>query len=96
MGSPHSASPKNKKSPAVGGARLDKRIGGQRAQTRESSDKPILNAFCRVAPSERFSVLAIWPACFFFRASAFNVRTFSGVHARRFVAFLAMQQTPCL
>jgi hypothetical protein len=65
-------------------------------QTRESSDKPILNAFCRVAPSERFSVLAIRAACVFFRASVFNVRTFSGVHARRFVAFLAIQQTPDL
>ena len=54
----------------------------------------MLNAFCRVAPSERFSVLAIRPACVFFRASAFNVRTCSGVHARRFVAFLAIKQTP--
>jgi hypothetical protein len=54
----------------------------------------MLSAFCRVAPSERFSVLAIRAACVFFRASAFNVRTFSGVHARRFVAFLAIKQTP--
>jgi hypothetical protein len=52
------------------------------------------NAFCRVAPSERFSVLAIRAACLFFRASAFNVRTCSRVHARRFVAFLAIKKTP--
>jgi hypothetical protein len=38
--------------------------------------------------------LAIRATCVFFRASAFNVRTFSGVHARRFVAFLAIKQTP--
>jgi hypothetical protein len=61
-----------------------------RTQTRESSDKPILNAFCRVAPSVRFSVLAIRAACVFFRASVFNVRTCSGVHSRRFVALLAI------
>ena len=36
------------------------------------------------------SVLAIRAACVFFRASVFNVRTFSGVHVRRFVAFLAI------
>jgi hypothetical protein len=65
-----------------------------RTQTRESRDKPILNAFCRVAPSERFSVLAIREAFFFWRAMVFKVRTCSGVHARRFVAFLAIKQTP--
>ena len=54
----------------------------------------MLNAFCRVAPSVRFSVLAIRAACVFFRASAFNVRTCSGVHSRRFVAFLAIQKAP--
>ena len=31
-------------------------------QARESSDNPRLNAFCRVAPSVRFSVLAILAA----------------------------------
>jgi hypothetical protein len=75
---------------------LDKTFDGQLTQARASSDNPILNAFCRVAPSLRFSVLAIWPACFFFRASAFNVRTCSGVHARRLVAFLAMPRLPIL
>ena len=46
--------------------------------------------------SERFSVLAIRAACVFFRASAFNVRRCSGVHARRFVAFLAIEKLPVL
>jgi hypothetical protein len=67
-----------------------------RTQTRESSDKPMLNAFCRVAPTVRFSVLAICAACVFFRARAFNVRTCSGVHSRRFVALLAIQILPIL
>jgi class 3 adenylate cyclase/tetratricopeptide (TPR) repeat protein len=44
-------------------------------QARESSDNPRLNAFCRVAPSVRFSVLAIFAAVVFFRASVFKVRT---------------------
>ena len=60
-------------------------------QARELSDKPILNAFCRVAPSVRFSVLAILAACVFFRASVFNVRTCAGVHSRRFDIFLAIK-----
>jgi hypothetical protein len=95
MGSPHSASPKSKKRPALGGARLDKQLPWTaRTQTRESSDKPILNAFCRVAPSERFSVLAIREAFLFWRAMVFKVRTCSGVHARRFVAVLVIKQTP--
>jgi hypothetical protein len=42
-------------------------------QARESSDNPILNAFCRVAPSVRFSDLAILLAGVFFRASDFKV-----------------------
>jgi hypothetical protein len=60
-------------------------------QARESRDNPILNAFCRVAPSVRFNVLAILAACFFFLASDFNVRTCSGVHPRRFDTFLAIK-----
>jgi hypothetical protein len=63
-------------------------------QARESRDNPILNAFCRVAPSVRFNVLAILAACFFLLASDFNVRTCSGVHPRRFDTFLAIQITP--
>ena len=95
-GSPHSASPNNQiKSPAQGEALSVKEISRSTpTQTRESSDTPMLSAFCRVAPSERFSVLAMRAACVFFRASAFKVRTCSGVHARRFVAFLAIKQTP--
>jgi hypothetical protein len=49
----------------------------------------MLNAFCRVAHSVRFNVRAILAARHFFFASAFNVRTCSDVHARRF-DFLAM------
>jgi hypothetical protein len=65
-----------------------------RTYARVSSDKPILNAFCRVAPSERFSVLAIRDARFLLRAIVFKVRTSSALHARRFVAFLAIEITP--
>ena len=65
-------------------------------QTRESSDNPILNAFCRVAPSLRFNALAILAAGFLFLASDFNVRTCSDVHARRFDTFLVIQITPGL
>ena len=44
-------------------------------QTRESSDNPILNAFCRVAPSVLFKLRAMTEARVFLRASDFNVRT---------------------
>lgn len=64
------------------------------SQARESSDNPKLNAFCRVAPSVRLSVFAILAACVFFFANTFKVRSCSGVHARRFDAFLAIQITP--
>ena len=63
-------------------------------QARELSDNPILNAFWRVAPSLRFNALAILAAGFLFLASDFNVRTCTGVHARRFDTFLAIQITP--
>ena len=66
------------------------------AQARESSDKPILNAFCRVAPSVRFSVLAMRDAVFFCWAIVLKVRTCSAVQARRFVAFLAIEYLPVL
>jgi hypothetical protein len=59
-------------------------------QALESSDKPMMNAFARVAPSLRFKVLAIRAACVLFRARDFKVLTCSGVHGRRFVAFLAI------
>src|SRR6516225_4148171 len=57
---------------------------------RESKDNPRLKAFCRVAPSVLFNARAIFPAGVFFRASAFNVRTCSDVHARRFPFLLAI------
>ena len=44
----------------------------------------MLNAFWRVAPSVRFSDLAIFPAGVFLRASDFNSRTWSAVQARLF------------
>jgi hypothetical protein len=44
----------------------------------------MLNAFCRVAPTVRLSVFAMFAACVFFLASVFKVRTCAGVHARRF------------
>ena len=53
-------------------------------QERESSESPMLNAFCRVAPSVRFKVRAMLATRVFFLASVFNVRTCSVVHARRF------------
>lgn len=59
-------------------------------QERESSDNPMLNAFCRVAPSDRLSFLAIVPAGVFLRAIDFNSRTSPAVHARRFFDLLAI------
>jgi hypothetical protein len=54
----------------------------------------MLNAFCRVAPSVRFSLSAIRDAPFFWRAIVLKVRTCSAVHARRFLAFFAIEQLP--
>jgi hypothetical protein len=59
-----------------------------RDYTRASRDTPMLKAFCRVAPSVRFSFLAILPAVVFFRASVFRVRTSSAVQERRFPFFM--------
>jgi hypothetical protein len=47
----------------------------------------MLNAFCRVAPSVRFSTLAIFFAGAFLRAADFNVRTSAVVQERRFFPF---------
>src|ERR1700730_7614747 len=58
------------------------------SQARESSDKPMLNAFCLVAPSVRFRVRAILPAVAFLLASRFISRTSLAVQARRFFPFL--------
>ena len=38
-------------------------------QALESNDSPMLNAFCRVAPSDRFNLLAILAAGVFLRAA---------------------------
>jgi len=59
-------------------------------QERESSDSPMLNAFWRVAPSDRRNFLAILPAGVFLRAIVFSSRTSPAVHARRFFARLAI------
>ena len=56
---------------------------------RESSDHPMLNAVCRVAPSERLSVVAIFGAGVFFFAMDFKVRTCSADQGA-FLRFLAM------
>jgi hypothetical protein len=56
-------------------------------QARESSDNPMLKAFCRVAPSVRLSILAIAPADFFLRARDFNFLTCTGVHGVLLVSF---------
>ena len=45
------------------------------------------NAFCRVAPSVRFRLLAIFPAGTFLRASVFSSRTCTDVQARLFDPF---------
>jgi hypothetical protein len=58
---------------------------------RESSDRPILNAFCLVAPSVRFSVRAILTAGVFRRASDFSSRICAGVQARLLDAFLRIR-----
>jgi len=51
----------------------------------------MLNAFCRVAPTVRFSVLAILAADVFFFASVFSSRTCTDVQARRFDTFFAIK-----
>ena len=71
------------------------------SQERESSESPILNAFCRVAPSVLFNFLAIREAGVFLFAIVFSSRTSPEVHARRFFALLAIEppfqmQTTCI
>jgi hypothetical protein len=63
---------------------------------RESSDNPRLNAFCRVAPSLRLRVLAIFLAGVLLRAADFNSRTSVLVQGRRFEFFLAIYGSPNL
>jgi hypothetical protein len=55
---------------------------------RESNDKPILNAFCRVAPSKRFGARAMLAARVFFLQCTFNVRRWAVVQARRLISAL--------
>jgi hypothetical protein len=59
-------------------------------QERESSESPMLNAFCRVAPSVLFNFLAILAAGVFLRAMVLSSRTSPEVHARRFFDFLGI------
>jgi hypothetical protein len=61
-----------------------------RNQERESSESPMLNAFCRVAPSVLRNFLAILAAGVFLRAIVFSSRTSVEVHARRFFDFLGI------
>ena len=58
------------------------------------SEIPILKAFCLVAPSVRFSLLAMCDARFFWPAIFFRVRTCSAVQVRRAFAFLAIRCLP--
>jgi len=60
-------------------------------QERESSESPMLKAFWRVAPSVRFSFLAIADAGVFFFANDFRSRTSTEVHARRFFVRFAIK-----
>src|ERR1700694_1091271 len=66
------------------------REGADFRSQRESSETPMLNAFCRVAPRLRLSVLAIFGAGVFDLAIVFSSRISSLVHSRRFDAFLAI------
>ena len=65
-------------------------------QPRESSDNPRLNAFCRVAPSLRLRLLAIFLAGVLLRAADFNSRTSAFVQARLFEFLLAIYGSPNL
>jgi hypothetical protein len=64
-------------------------------QARESNDSPILNAFCRVAPSLRFRLFAIFFAEIFLRAADFNSRTSAVVQARLFLAIAVLRFSKC-
>src|ERR1700674_3371489 len=74
------------KAPQKRGFREDADFRSQR----ESSETPMLNAFCRVAPRLRLSVLAIFGAGVFDLAIVFSSRISSLVHSRRLAGFLAM------
>jgi hypothetical protein len=55
-----------------------------------------MNAFCRVAPSLRLRLLAIFLAGVLLRAADFNSRTSVLVQARRLEFLLAMYDSPNL
>ena len=55
----------------------------------------MLNAFWRVAPSDRFRLFAMFAAGLFCFAIDFNVRTCSAVHARLFFTFF-MRASLCM
>jgi hypothetical protein len=59
-------------------------------QERESSESPMLNAFCRVAPSVLFNFLAMTAAVDFLRAIVRIWLTSPEVHARRFFFLFAI------
>jgi hypothetical protein len=63
-------------------------------QALESSEIPILKAFCLVAPSVRFSLFAISEAGVLRRAIVFRVRTCSVVQVRRTFNLLAIGCLP--
>ena len=56
----------------------------------------MVNAFCRVAPSLRLRLLAIFLAGVLLRAADFNSRTSALVQGRRFEFLLAMYGSPNL
>ncbi len=66
------------------------KLASGKSQERESSESPMLNAFCRVAPSVLFNFLAICDAAVFFFAIVFSSRISLAVQARRFFDFLAI------
>jgi hypothetical protein len=66
------------------------KLASGKSQERESSESPMLNAFCRVAPSVLFNFLAIRDAAVFFFAIVFSSRTSVAVQARRFFDFLGI------
>jgi len=67
------------------------RSSAAECQERESSESPMLNAFCRVAPSVLRSFLAIAAARDFLRAIVLSSRTSLEVHARRLFFLFAIK-----
>ena len=55
----------------------------------------MLNAFWRVAPSDRLRLFAMLPARLFFFAIDFNVRSSAAVHARLFFLFFIFSLPVC-